>query len=88
MTISRDDIVKRVDRAILADFDIDEAAMLPDAKLGDDLGLDSLDGIDLVVAIEKAFKEHRVTIAEGDVRKLQTLKDIYDYIEARVSKEA
>jgi acyl carrier protein len=80
----RAEIIERVNKAILADFDVEEADMRPEARLGDDLGLDSLDGIDLVVAIEKEFKKSRLTIAEGDVRKLQTLKDIYDYIEAHV----
>lgn len=81
----REEIVERVNKAILADFDVEEDVMQPDAKLGDDLGLDSLDGIDLVVAIEKEFKESRVTIAEGAVRKLRTLKDIYDYVETHVA---
>jgi acyl carrier protein len=81
----REEIVERVNKAILADFDVEEDVMQPEAKLGDDLGLDSLDGIDLVVAIEKEFKESRVTIAEGAVRKLRTLKDIYDYVETHVA---
>jgi acyl carrier protein len=80
----REEIVERVNKAILADFDVEEDVMRPEARLGKDLGLDSLDGIDLVVAIEKEFKECHVTIAEGAVRKLQTLKDIYDYIEAHI----
>ena len=84
----REDIIERVNKAILADFDVEEDVMRPEAKLGDDLGLDSLDGIDLVVAIEKEFKEDRVTVAEGAVRKLQTLKDIYDYVETHVSKDS
>lgn len=79
--MTRDEIVKRVNKAFLANFDVEEEAMLPEAKLGDDLGLDSLDGIDLVVAIEKEFKENRVTIAEGTVKTLRTLQDIYDYVE-------
>ena len=84
----REEIIERVNKAILADFDVEEGDMRPDARLGDDLGLDSLDGIDLVVAIEKEFKKNRVTIAEGDVRRLQTLKDIYDYIETNVHDNA
>ena len=83
----REEIVERVNRAILADFDVEEDAMQPGAKLGDDLGLDSLDGIDLVVAIEKEFKESHVKIGEEVVRKLQTLGDIYDYVESHVSHD-
>ncbi len=82
----REEIIERVNKAILADFDVEEEVMRPEAKLGDDLGLDSLDGIDLVVAIEKEFKESRVTVAEGAVRKLQTLNDIYNYVEVHVSQ--
>lgn len=84
----RKEIIERVNKAILKEFDVEEDALRPDATLGDDLDLDSLDGIDLVVAIEKEFKEKQVKIAEGAVRDLQTIKDIYDYLEVLVPADS
>jgi len=82
----REEIIERVKKAILAEFDVEEDVLRPEAKLFDDLGLDSLDGIDLVVAIEREFKESHVKVVEGAVRNLRTLNDIYDYVEVHVSK--
>jgi acyl carrier protein len=83
--MERDSIVEKVNAAILEEFDVEEADLSPDAKLGDDLGLDSLDGIDLVVAIERAFREQNVRIGETEVPKLQTLNSIYDYVSGQLS---
>lgn len=58
-------------------FEIDENLISPNAKLADDLGLDSLDGVDLVVAIEKKFG---CRIAESEARAMRSLQDIYDAI--------
>jgi acyl carrier protein len=54
----------------------------PEAKLKDDLGLDSLDAVDLVVALEKALK---VTIPEETARQMTTVGDIHRYIAERVN---
>ncbi len=65
--------------AILVDeFECEAAALAdPTAKLNEDLGLDSLDGVDLVVAIEKSF---RYRIPEQEARSIRTLQDIYDQV--------
>ena len=87
--MDRDEIVRRVNAAILAEFDVEEDDLTPEAKLGEDLGLDSLDSIDLVVALEKEFKESGVKVKEEQARSLQTLGDIHDYVESFVrEKEA
>ena len=65
-------------KAILVDeFECDPAALQPEAKLNEDLGLDSLDGVDLVVASEKSF---RYRIPEQEAREIRTLQDIYDQV--------
>ena len=64
---------------ILVDgFEIDPELLSPEARLAEDLELDSLDGVDLVVAIEKAFA---CRIREEDARAMAMLKDVYGYIE-------
>jgi len=74
----REDIVARINRIMVEDFEADPALLGPDALLGDDLGLDSLDAVDLVVAIEKEFA---CRIREAEARRMRHMKDLYDYIE-------
>jgi len=78
----RDEIIRRVNAAILLEFDLEESDLREDARLGEDLDMDSLDGVDLVVALEKEFKDHKIKIDEKHASKLRTLGDIYDYIES------
>ena len=80
--MDRQEIIRKVNVAVLAEFDVEEGDLNPDAKLGDDLGLDSLDGIDLVVAIEKEFKQSGVKIEEQQARSMKTLNDIYNHVES------
>jgi acyl carrier protein len=81
--MTHDEIVKRVHQTLLREFDVAEGDLKPEAHLIDDLGLDSLDGIDLVVALEKEFKDLRIKIKEDHARTLSTLQAIYTYIESR-----
>lgn len=78
MTIQ--EIRQAVDAILVEGLEIDAALLKPEALLADDLGLDSLDGVDLVVAIEKTFA---VRIEEADARSMRTLKDIYDHVAKR-----
>lgn len=77
----REEIITRVNNVVLEEFDVEEGDLHADAHFGDDLDLDSLDGIDLVVALEREFKEIAVKIKEEHARELQYLRDVYDYIE-------
>ncbi len=81
--MTHDEIVKRVHQTLLREFDVTEGDLKPEAHLIDDLGLDSLDGIDLVVALEKEFKDLGIKIKEDHARTLSTLQAIYTYIESR-----
>ena len=73
-----DEIVQAVNRIMVDDFEVDADLLGPDALLGDDLGLDSLDGVDLMVAIEKKFG---CRIKEADARAMRALGDIYEYVQ-------
>lgn len=64
--------------AILVDeFEVDADKLRPEARLVEDLDMDSLDGVDLVVALEKAFA---LRIAEDEARSIRTLGDIFDRV--------
>lgn len=73
-----EDIIEKVNAIMVDEFEVDESVIAPDAELGKDLGLDSLDGVDLVVAVEKEFG---CKIQEDLARNMRKLQDVYDYVE-------
>ena len=79
MTI--DEVRAQVDEILVEGFEIDPELLAPEAQLGDDLGLDSLDGVDLVVALEKRFS---CRIKESEARSMRSLQDIYESVARRV----
>lgn len=86
--MDRDEIILRVNKVLLEEFDVEEDDLTPDAHIGDDLGLDSLDGIDLVVALEREFSESKVKIKEKEARELLHLRDVYKFIEGHANGRA
>lgn len=52
----------------------------PEASFVDDLGADSLDVVELVMALEEEFD---IEIPDEEAEKLQTVKDVIDYVEAK-----
>ena len=79
--MQREEIIDKVNEFLIDEFEIDEGALKPDAHLINDLGIESLDFVDIVVTIEKeiGFKVKREEITE-----VRTLEDLYTYIEKRV----
>ncbi len=71
-------IKETVNKALAEEFELDAGAMQPEATLYEDLGLDSLDAVDMVIVLENTFG---VKIRdEQTLRGIRTLQDIYDYI--------
>jgi acyl carrier protein len=58
---------------------VDEAQVTSDASFMDDLGADSLDTVELVMALEEEFD---IEISDEDAEKIQTVQDAVDYIVA------
>lgn len=58
---------------------VDKEIVTPEANVVDDLGADSLDVVELVMALEEAFD---LEIPDEDAEKIRTVKDILDYIGA------
>jgi acyl carrier protein len=75
------EIRAKVDKVLIEGFEIDPAAIRAEALMREDLGLDSLDAVDLVVALEKQFG---LRIEEAEARKMRVLKDVYDYIQRKL----
>jgi acyl carrier protein len=79
--MNRDDIFARVKELIVELLEIDEAEVKVESSFMDDFGADSLDIIELLTAVEEAFK---IEIPDEDAGKLQTVKDAIDYVAAKV----
>lgn len=72
--MSPTEIAERVNAAIAEEFELDLARITPEQRLIEDLGLDSLDSVDLIAAMERAFK---VKCPEAEARQLRTVGDIH-----------
>ncbi len=70
-------VIDRVNEILVEEFELDDEAVVPEATLREDLQLDSLDGMDLIVALEKEFE---VRVDEKELMKLQTVGDVHGYI--------
>jgi acyl carrier protein len=76
------DIKSRVKRIIANQLEIEEEKLTDEASLFKDLGVDSIDTVELVIAFEVEFD---IEITEEDAEKLNNLKDIYSFIESKIS---
>ena len=75
---------EKVKQIIVEQLGVDEAEVTPKAHFIDDLGADSLDIVELVMAMEEAFE---IEIPDEDAEKLQTVQNAIDYIQSH-SKSA
>ena len=78
MASSTEDKVKQI---IVEQLGVDEAEVTPTASFIDDLGADSLDTVELVMALEEGFG---IEIPDEDAEKITTVKDALTYIEAHL----
>ena len=79
--MERKEIEERVKAFLIEDLEIEEENIAPEAKLKDDLGIDSLDFVDIVVIVEKNFG---FKIKPEEMQGIVTLSQFCDYIESKV----
>ena len=72
-------VEERVKQIIVEQLGVDEGEVTPNASFVDDLGADSLDTVELVMAFEEAFE---IEIPDEQAEKIRTVKDAIDYITA------
>ena len=75
------DTNSRVRKIIVERLGVDEEDVTPEASFVDDLGADSLDTVELVMAFEEAFE---VQIPDEDAEKILTVQNAVDYIKHRL----
>ena len=72
------DVTSKVTKIIVDQLGVSADEVKPEAKFVDDLGADSLDLTELIMAMEEEFE-----IADDDAQKIQKVQDAIDYIEAK-----
>ena len=72
-------MLEKIQELVADGLGVDAAKVLPETSFKDDLGADSLDLYELVMAFEDEFG---VSIPSEELEKMATVKDIMDYIEA------
>ena len=72
------DIQEKVKAIICEQLDVEAETVVPEASFVDDLGADSLDQVELIMAMEEEFD---VSIPDEDAEKIVTVKDAIEYIE-------
>lgn len=74
-------VEEKVKEIIAEQLGIEVDQIKPESKFVDDLGADSLDVVELIMAFEEAFD---IEIPDEDAEKIQTVKDVIDYIQAKL----
>ena len=72
----------RVKKIIISQLNVSEEQVTPEASFIDDLGADSLDQVELVMALEEEFGDD---IPEDEAEKLQTVGSVIRYVESNLS---
>ena len=75
--------LERVKKVVVDQLSVDENLVTPQASFTNDLGADSLDTVELVMALEEEFK---CEIPDEDAEKIQTVQDAVSYIDSKLAK--
>lgn len=75
-------VFERVREVVVAQLKVSADEVTPEAHLIDDLRADSLDIVDLTIAIEEAFSETSIEIRDEDAENIRTVQDILDFLAA------
>ena len=76
------DVADRVKKIVLEHLGVDEEKVVENASFIDDLGADSLDTVELVMALEEEFDQE---IPDEDAEKIRTVQNAIDYIKQQLA---
>lgn len=73
-------MIEEIKKVLVDAIQVDEKEIKPEARLSEDLGIDSLDAVELGLELETAFD---IRIEDDELAKLETVQDIINTIEAK-----
>lgn len=79
------DIAVRIKKVVAKNLETDESRITPDSKFVEDLGADSLDQVELIMAFEEEFS---IEIPDDQAEKIQTIADAIKYVETHSKEKA
>jgi len=82
--MTKEDITRIINNFLIEEFEINGSKINPDAHLKDDLGLESLDFVDIAVIVQKEFG---ITLKGEEMTAIRTLGDLYEYIFTTINKK-
>jgi len=77
-------VAEKVKEMIVEQLGVSESEVVPEAKFIDDLGADSLDIVELIMALEDVYG---IEIPDEDAEKMETVGDAIKYIEQRLTEK-
>ena len=80
--MTREEVIQKVNAFLVEEIEIEQDLLKDDALLKEDLGIDSLDFVDIVVIVERHFG---FKIKPEEMSEVRTLSQFYDYIESKVN---
>nr|WP_320116006.1 phosphopantetheine-binding protein [uncultured Desulfuromonas sp.] len=84
--MTEQEIITTVNTALAEEFELELDEMTPDVSLYEDLGLDSLDTVDMVIVLEGAFN-FKIR-EEADIKEIRTLGDIHAFVAKKIAAES
>ena len=75
-----DDLLTRLREIVANQLGVELKEVVPEARILDDLGADSLDVVELMMALEETYD---IVVPDEDAEALQTISDIHAYIAGR-----
>ena len=75
--MTKEDVLGRINDVLADEFEIDRAKLVPEARLFEDLDLDSIDAVDLVVRMQQ---QTSLKVKAEDFKAIRTLGDVADVI--------
>jgi len=78
------DIFNRIKKIIAEHLDIEESKIVLDASLTDDLGADSFDTVELIMALEEQFE---IEISDEEAQEIITVKHAVDFVNKKLVKK-
>ena len=82
--MKREDIEAKIKEILVADFELDADKLVPEAKLFEDLDLDSIDAVDMVVRLQQMTG---LKVKAEDFKQIRTLGDVTDVVEKLVNEQ-